>query len=68
MIRLMGQLPEHRANPSHVFSQVGVDYAGHLSIKKGNPRNLVILKAYACIFVYLAIKAVHIELVKELSM
>jgi len=50
-----------------VFSRVGLDYAGPLQIKLGYVRKLTVLKAYVCIFVSLTIKAVHLELVSDLT-
>ena len=63
----MSKLPEHQINPQRVFSQVRIDYAGPLSIKEGNPRKPIVTKAYICLFACLAVKAAHIELVKDLS-
>ena len=49
----MGQLPKKRLTPGHVFSKVGVDCAGPLLIKLGHTRK--------------PIKAIHLELVTELT-
>jgi hypothetical protein len=65
--QMMGQLPMERITPGCVFQRVGVDYAGPFQIKTGKNRNPTILKSYACIFVSLAVKAVHIELVSDLT-
>jgi hypothetical protein len=64
----MGDLPEPRVLPSRPFTNVGLDYAGPLQIKLGKGRGRVkTTKAYICIFVCMAIKAVHIELVCDLT-
>lgn len=63
----MGNLPEARVIPSRTFSFCGVDYAGPFQIKETKFRNKRILKGWICIFVCLASKAVHIELVTELT-
>jgi hypothetical protein len=65
--QLMGQLPSPRTVPSRPFSQCGVDYAGpfYLCLKKG--RNPTITKAYVCLFVCMATRAIHLELVSDLS-
>ena len=63
----MGQLPMERITPGCVFQRIGVDYAGPFLIKSGKIREPTILKSYACIFVSLAVKAVHIELVSDLT-
>jgi len=62
-----GQLPIERITPDSVFSRVGLDYAGPLQIKLGYVRKPTVLKAYVCIFVSLTIKAVHLELVSDLT-
>ena len=46
--QLMGQLPPERLQPSTPFSHVGIDYAGPLWIKRGNPRKPTIVKIYVC--------------------
>ena len=66
--QLMGQLPLERVSPDSVFSNVGVDYAGPFYIKLGHTRRPTIVKAYACLFVSLSVKAVHIEVASDLTM
>ena len=63
----MGELPQARSHPAPTFSQVGVDFAGPISLKLGHTRKPVIVKAYIGLFVCLVTKAVHIELVSDLS-
>ena len=65
--QMMCQLLMERVTPGCVFERVGVDYAGPFLIKSGKVRKPTILKAYACIFVSLAVKAVHVELVSDLT-
>ena len=65
--QLMGQLPPARVSPSAVFSQTGLDYAGPFSLKRGHTRRPQIVKAYLCIFVCMATKACHIEVVTDQS-
>ena len=48
-----------RVTPDSVFEKTGLDYAGPLSIKYGH--------AYVCVFVSLTVKAVHLELVSDLT-
>jgi hypothetical protein len=61
-------LPEPRVVPSRPFTNVGLDYAGPLQIKLSKGRGRIkTTKAYICIFVCMAIKAVHIELVCDLT-
>lgn len=63
----MGELPEKRVTPSRPFSCVGVDFAGPIQIKSTNLRSAKIQKSYLCIFVCFSTKAVHLEIVSELS-
>ena len=65
--QMLGQLPSERVTPRAVFQKVGVDYAGPLQVKYGMVRKPVIMKAYICIFVSLAVKAVHLEAVSDLT-
>ena len=65
--QLLGQLPAERVTPEAVFAKVGVDYAGPFQIKYGHVRKPTILKAYICLFICLAVKAVHLELVSDLT-
>ena len=65
--QLMGQLPMERVTPDLVFENVGIDYAGPVYIKYGYVRKPKIVKAYVCIFVSLTVKAVHLELVSDLT-
>ena len=65
--QLLGQLPVDRLAPGVVFKRVGVDYAGPLLIKAGSLRKPTYVKAYVCVFVSLSAKAVHLELVSDLT-
>ena len=65
--QLLGQLPVERITPSSVFDKVGVDYAGPLLVKHGYVRKPTVVKTYICVFVCLAVKAVHLELVSDLT-
>ena len=67
MPQMMCQLPMEHVTPGCVFERVGVDYAGPFLIKSGKVRKPTILKEYSCIFVSLAVKAVHVELVSDLT-
>ncbi|XP_033231681.1 uncharacterized protein LOC117182686 [Belonocnema kinseyi] len=63
---IMGNLPSARVTPQRLFMTCGVDYAGpYYLIDKLRGRNVT--KAYICIFVCFATKAVHIELARDLS-
>ncbi|XP_063243611.1 uncharacterized protein LOC134542933 [Bacillus rossius redtenbacheri] len=64
---LMGDLPSMRVQQVKPFAKVGVDYAGPFMVKLGRVRGAKVLKAYLCIFVCCATKAVHAELASDLS-
>ena len=65
--QMLGQLPIERTTPDSIFERVGVDYAGPFYVKYGFVRKPTIVKAYACVFVSLIVKAVHLELVSDLT-
>lgn len=65
--QIMADLPLDRVCISKPFSKVGVDFGGPLSIKSSKLKRAPILKCYMAIFVCFATKAVHIELVSDLS-
>ena len=65
--QMMGQLPMERVTPDLVFEKVGVDYAGPVYLKYGHVRKPTVIKAYICVFVSLTVKAVHLELVSDLT-
>lgn len=64
---MLGQLPLERLTPGTTFDKTGLDYTGPLLIKYGYVRKPVIVKAYVCVFVSLSVKAVHLELVTDLT-
>jgi hypothetical protein len=64
---MMGELPAARVTPGRAFNQCGVDYAGPFIIKSDAPRSKVKAKAYLCIFVCFATRAVHLEVATSLS-
>lgn len=64
---LMGDLPSYRVNSSLPFLNVGVDYAGPFIIKDRRRRGVKTMKAYICLFICMASKAIHLELVTDLS-
>ncbi|GBN46304.1 hypothetical protein AVEN_246835-1 [Araneus ventricosus] len=65
--QLMGDLPPSRVNPSRAFSKVGVDLSGPFQVKPRKGRRIRPKKAYACIFVCFTVKAVHLEMLGDLS-
>lgn len=64
---IMGQLPKSRSNLEFPFLNSSVDYAGPILIADRKGRGCRLIKSYICIFVCLAVKAVHLELVTDLT-
>lgn len=62
----IGQLPAQRITVSKPFAVTGVDYAGPVYLKPIHKR-APSTKAYICLFVCFTTKAVHLELVSDLS-
>ncbi|XP_055306546.1 uncharacterized protein LOC129570849, partial [Sitodiplosis mosellana] len=67
MTQLMAPLPAIKTTPSRAFLHCGLDFAGPIQIKSSNKRNAPTEKGYICVFVCMASKAVHLELVGDLS-
>lgn len=64
----MGELPKPRVNISSPFSHTGIDYAGPISIlQRRRPGRPQLSKGYICLFVCLSTKAIHLELVGDMS-
>ncbi|KAL0839771.1 hypothetical protein ABMA28_016409 [Loxostege sticticalis] len=64
---IMGNLPKERLHADFPFQNTAVDYAGPVMIADRKGRGCRLLKAYICVFVCLTVRAVHVELVTELS-
>ncbi|XP_066157666.1 uncharacterized protein [Euwallacea fornicatus] len=63
----MGALPRERVVCSHPFDKVGVDFGGPFTVKVSKLKKAQSLKSYVAIFFCMTTKAVHIELVSNLS-
>ena len=61
----MGELPSPRVNPTVPFNHTGMDFAGPFLIKKGHTRRPVKVEVFVCIFICMAVRAVHLELVSD---
>lgn len=59
-----GQMPEFRVTGGHAFESVGIDFAGPLYVKT---RSNSLEKVYLAIFTCGATRALHLELVPDLS-
>lgn len=64
---LMADLPKFRVQQMKPFCTIGIDYAGPFSTIARKHRGAKTFKSYVCLFVCAATKAVHLELVSDLS-
>ncbi|XP_076660370.1 uncharacterized protein LOC143363708 [Halictus rubicundus] len=63
----MGMLPAQRVQPARAFSVSGVDYAGPIPMLMTRARGQRTTKGYVVVFVCLCTKAVHLDVVSDLS-
>lgn len=64
---LMADLPKYRTEPSFPFLVTGVDYSGPFLLKDRKGRGCKTYKCYVSVFVCLSSKAIHLEVVSDLS-
>lgn len=65
--QLMGDLPKERVTPATPFLHSGVDFAGQFQVLVSKGRGARTDKAYIAIFICMAVKAIHLELVGNLT-
>ena len=63
----MADLPSSRITQSRPFDHVGIDYCGPFLIKEKKVRNKQKIKSYVVVFVCFTVKAIHLELVTDLT-
>ncbi|GFX99452.1 uncharacterized protein TNCV_1080961 [Trichonephila clavipes] len=63
----MGNLFENRFSAGRAFLNVGIDFGGTFILKLNVPRSKVKLKSYLALFICMATKTVHLEVVSDLS-
>jgi hypothetical protein len=64
----MGDLPKQSLEPARPFVKTGIDYIGPILLKEGSGRGkLRKTKAYIALFICLVTKAIHLELVGNLT-
>lgn len=63
----MGDLPKGRVSLTSPFYSTGVGHAGPFIVKDRKGRSCKTSKAFVCLFVCFATKAVHLELVSDLT-
>ncbi|XP_050684782.1 uncharacterized protein LOC126979511 isoform X7 [Leptidea sinapis] len=64
---IMGNLPVQRLHLEFPFLDTGVDYAGPIMIADRKGRGCRLVKSFICVFVCLATRAVHLELVSDMT-
>lgn len=68
MMQRMADLPNERVQPYRAFRQLAVDFAGPFEMKeKIAGRNNKFIKGYIAVFVCLSTRAVHLEVVHDLT-
>ena len=65
--QMMGNLPRSRISQTRAFLHTGVDYAGPIKVLPKTGRGQQTMKSWIAVFVCFTTKAVHLELVTELS-
>lgn len=65
--QMMGQLPEARVTPQRPFQSSGVDYAGPINLRATKGRGHHTTKGYICLFICMATKAIHLEVVSDMT-
>ncbi|GFT00577.1 integrase catalytic domain-containing protein [Trichonephila clavipes] len=63
----MGNLPRDRVVPDYPFNCSGVDFCSPFMIRYKNQRKGILHKIYICVFVCFVSKAIHIEIVSDLT-
>lgn len=63
----MGELPAIRTHPTRPFEIVGIDFAGPIYIRKGLARHPAMVKSYLCIFICFTTRALHVEVVSDMT-
>ncbi|XP_012145356.2 uncharacterized protein LOC105663061 [Megachile rotundata] len=64
---IMGNLPATRISESRPFTNCGIDYCGPFFIKERRVRNRSRVKIYVAVFICFSTKAVHLEVVSDMT-
>ncbi|XP_036146048.1 uncharacterized protein LOC118646704 [Monomorium pharaonis] len=63
----MADLPQSRVREAVPFTKTGIDFCGPFYIKERKVRNRAKIKVYICVFICFTIKAIHLEVVSDLT-
>lgn len=67
-IQIMASPPRARVTPARAFQTTLIDYAGPFKLlRKGGVRTKIIIQRYVGIFIYFSTKAIHLELISDLT-
>ena len=65
--QIMGSLPAHRCAAAKAFQHCGLDYGGPFKIRTTKGRGHKSYKGYVALFVCFSTRAVHLELVSDMT-
>jgi hypothetical protein len=65
--QIMGHLPASRVLPAPPFTSTGIDFAGPVMTRISAGRGIKTMKSYTAVFVCMVTKAMHLELVSNLT-
>lgn len=65
--QLMGNLPLERVTQNFVFNICGIDFCGPFLVKYKNQRKGIVNKVYVAIFICFTTRAIHLEVVTDLT-
>ncbi|GFT73678.1 integrase catalytic domain-containing protein [Trichonephila clavipes] len=65
--QIMGNLPSERVNISSPFTIAGLDLCGPFLVKYKNQRKGTLNKVYICVCICFSTKAIHLELLSDLT-
>ncbi|XP_028046904.1 uncharacterized protein LOC105828223 [Monomorium pharaonis] len=63
----MADLPKSRVQEARAFHHTSIDFFGPIFIKEKKHQNRGRVKVYGCVFICMTTKAVHIEIVSDLT-
>ncbi|BES94226.1 Retrotransposon protein [Nesidiocoris tenuis] len=63
----MGHLPSARVTRAFVFQQTGIDFCGPFTVTVAGLRGMRSIEVYLAVFVCFSVKAIHLEIVMDLS-